>query len=131
MQRTLELRLLLPGSPEPEPGLLMRDLLVRLMRAPAREERAHEARLRPRELRAHIHAFLDHTGHCARTRREHSLRVLLPRPDRPLRLRAFSEDEAEEHVEAADGEEEERGDEREVVDVVREDRRADEALEDP
>ena len=40
-------------------------------------------------------------------------------------------EEAEEHVDAADGEEEEGGDEREVVDVVREDRRANETLEDP
>ena len=62
-------------------------------------------------------------------RREDALGLLAPRHDRPLVLDLLAE-EADEHVQAADGEEEERGDEREVVDVVREDRRADEALED-
>ena len=39
-------------------------------------------------------------------------------------------EEADEHVQAADGEEEERGDEREVVDVVRENSGTDQGLED-
>jgi hypothetical protein len=44
-------------------------------------------------------------------------------------LGALAEDEADEHVQAADGEEEEGRDEGEVVDVVGEDGRANEALE--
>lgn len=41
--------------------------------------------------------------------------------DRALALGTFAEDEAEQHVEATDGEKEEGGDKGEVVDVVRED----------
>ena len=60
---------------------------------------------------------------------QHALGLLAPGEDGALVLDLLAE-EADEHVQAADGEQEERGDEREVVDVVREDRRADEALED-
>ena len=63
-------------------------------------------------------------------RGEDVLRAFVPREDGAALFGAFAEDEAKEHVEAAEGEEEEGSDEREVVDVVREDRRADEALED-
>ena len=62
-------------------------------------------------------------------RGEYALGLLAPGHDRAAALDALAE-EAQEHVEAAEREEEEGGDEREVVDVVREDRRADEALED-
>ena len=54
-------------------------------------------------------------------RREDALCLLAPGHDRALALDLLAE-EADEHVQAADGEEEEGGDEREVVDVVREDR---------
>ena len=60
---------------------------------------------------------------------EDALGLLAPGGEGAAVLDTLAE-EAEEHVDAADGEEEEGGDEREVVDVVREDRRADEALED-
>jgi hypothetical protein len=43
----------------------------------------------------------------------------------------FSEDEAEGHVQAADGKQEKRGNEREFVNVVGEDRCPDECLENP
>lgn len=45
---------------------------------------------------------------------------LAPRRERAPGLGGFAEDEAEEHVEAGDGEEEEGGDEREFVYVMRE-----------
>ena len=62
-------------------------------------------------------------------RGEDAFSLLAPRHDGAPVLDALAE-QAQEHVEAAEGEQEERGDEREVVDVVREDGRADEALED-
>ena len=62
-------------------------------------------------------------------RRQDALGLLAPGHDRPLVLDLLAE-EADEHVQAADGEEEEGGDEREVVDVVREDCRTNKALED-
>ena len=71
---------------------------------------------------------LERRGELARG--EHVLRAFAPRKDGATLLRALAEDEAEEHVQAAESEEEEGGDEREVVDVVREDCCADEALED-
>ena len=60
---------------------------------------------------------------------QYTLGLLTPGEDGALVLDLLAE-EAKEHVEAADGEEEEGGDQREVIDVVREDRRTDEALED-
>lgn len=44
--------------------------------------------------------------------------LVAPGEEGTLVFGTFAEDEAEEHVEAADGEEHERGDEREVVDMV-------------
>lgn len=46
--------------------------------------------------------------------------VFAPREDRALGFRVFAEDEPEEDVEASERKEEEGGDKREVVDVVRE-----------
>jgi len=65
------------------------------------------------------------------SRRENALALRQPPPDRPPLLRLLPENEPKQHIHAAHSEEEERGDEGEVVDVVREDGRADEALEDP
>lgn len=62
--------------------------------------------------------------------REESLRLGAPGGQGALGLGGFAEDEAENHVEAAEGEEKEGGHEREVVDVVREHARGDQALED-
>lgn len=56
--------------------------------------------------------------------------TVAPCTDAALLLDALAEDEAEEHVQAADGEDEERGDEGEFVDVVGEDGCAEEALDD-
>lgn len=99
-------------------------LLTKLLRlrpiVTAFEHTVHErCGCRARERRAHVAVA-----------REHALRLRAPGHDRALLLGLLAEDEAEEHVEAAEREEEEGGDEREVVDVVREHGRADEALED-
>lgn len=51
-------------------------------------------------------------------------RVVAPVEDGAFGLGVLAEDEAEEDVETAEGEEEEGGDEGEVVDVVRKDRSA-------
>lgn len=58
-------------------------------------------------------------------RGESALGVLAPRRERPPGFRGFAEDEAGEGVYAADGEQEECGDERESVDMVRENSSAD------
>ena len=62
--------------------------------------------------------------------RQDVLRALAPREDAAAFLGSLTEYKPEEHVEAAESEEEEGSDKREVVDVMREDRGADEALED-
>jgi hypothetical protein len=51
--------------------------------------------------------------------------MVTPRGHASLSLRVFSEDEAQQNVEAANRKQEKGRDERKVVDVVREDRRAD------
>jgi hypothetical protein len=61
---------------------------------------------------------------------EHATLSLAEGGDGAVLFGALAEDEAEEHVDAANGEEEEGGDEGEVVDVVAEDGRANKALED-
>lgn len=112
-RRTLQSRGLLCLSSEPVSAvtlLICARLLVK--------DLAHERLRGARELRAEV-----------LVRREDTLGLLAPGHDRALALDLLAE-EADEHVETAEGEEEEGGDEREVVDVVREDRRANEALED-
>jgi hypothetical protein len=54
--------------------------------------------------------------------RESAVVSAFPSSDAALGLCVFSEDEAESHVQAAHGKEEKRGDEREFVNVVGEDR---------
>lgn len=116
-RRTFEARSLLALAAEAVPLLAK---LVRRRLLAALEQVAHERRGRgARERRAAVAV----AG-------QHALGLRAPGHDGALRLGLLAEDEAEEHVEAAEREEEEGRDEREVVDVVREDRRADEALED-
>ncbi len=87
----------------------------------------------------HVRRLL-HRGRERRARGEHGpvvlahwddpLRLGAPGGDRALRLGGLAEDEPEQDVDAAESEEEERGDECEVVDVMGEDLGRDEALED-
>jgi len=70
-------------------------------------------------------------GEISGVHRESAVLAAFPRANAALGLCVFSEDEAESHVQAADGKEEKCGDEREFVDVVGEDRCSDESLENP
>ena len=114
-RRTLQARGLLSLPPEPV-SLVVR--LSALCVLSLLEKTANEGRRGAHKRRAAV-----------LVERQDALGLVAPREDGAAVLDALAE-EAEEHVDAADGEEEEGGDEREVVDVVREDRRADEALED-
>lgn len=94
-------------------------LNLRLLAATSSENGRNEARHGTRELRAKVVGG-----------RENTFDFRLPEAERTLVLGLFAEDETEEHVHAADSEEEEGSDESEVVDVVGEDSGTDEALED-
>ena len=119
MSRTPLARLALALGAKAEPlEVITRALLIVVGVIPA-EYGLHEAGLRARERWPHI---LD--------RREYTFRLLTPRHDRAFALRALAEHEPQQHVQAPEREEEEGGHKREVVDVVGEDRRSDEALED-
>ena len=117
---TFESGSLLSLGPEAEAGLFVGAAAagVALIRA-ALEERGDEGRRGARECWSEVLRG-----------GEDAPRLGAPSRDGAARARGVPEDEAEDDVEAADGEEEEGGDEREVVDVVREDGGAEEALED-
>lgn len=68
---------------------------------------------------------------CVHGERTGIVAACSPNADAALGLCVLSEDEAERHVQAAHREEEKRGDERELADVVGENRGSDESLEDP
>lgn len=83
------------------------------------EDVGHIAGGRCTKLRAHVLGSGQNTlGFCA------------PSPDRALLLCAGAEDQTKEHVNATEGEQEEGGDQGEVISVVREDLGCNQALED-
>lgn len=101
MPLTFKASLLLSGVSE-----AIARLFVGVVAAPV-EDGSNKARLGAQKLRPHVMSG-----------GEHALGLGTPRHNGTPLLRALTEDEPEEDVEAAEGEEEERGDEREVVDVV-------------
>ena len=107
-------------------GTLASEAKARLVaRETARVERPRHAFLvRVRDVAAHGHR----AGVLARRRQDLTARVA-PLADAAELLDTLAEDQAERDVEAADGEDKERGDERELGNVVREHGRTEQALD--
>ena len=117
---------LLALAPEPEPGELLLFAAFGVSVVVGGPARAGHARVQMRhERRRARHGREGRDLHAGDVRGQSALRVLAPRRERPAGFCAFAEDEAGEGVHAADGEQEECGDERESVDMVRENSSAD------
>ena len=117
---------LLALAPESEPGELLLFAAFGVGVVVGGPARAGHACVQMRhERRRAGHGREGRDLHAGDVRGQSALGVLPPRRERPPGFRGFAEDEAGEGVHAADGEEEECGDERESVNMVRENSSAD------